>query len=183
MGTGGISRGSDRPGMNGAKKSRDGVEEAKAAALTYLSYRSRSIGEVRKRLLQKGFDADDVGEVIARFTDLGYLDDKRFAEEWVRFSAKGKGWGRRRIIQELAAKGIERETIDGAVACLSVENERVTARTALEAWRRKRTAPTPSSLRERQSAYQHLMRRGFATETVIAVIKELLPAGENDEGR
>ena len=168
--------------MDGVKKNRGEVEEAKAAALTYLSYRSRSIGEVRKRLAQKGFDANAVGEVIERFTDLGYLDDKRFAEEWVAFTAKGKRWGRRRIIQELAAKGIERDTIDAAVACLSDENERVTARSVLQAWCRKRAARASSPLRERQAAYQHLTRRGFPPETIIAVLEELIPARESDEG-
>ncbi len=155
---------------------------AKEAGLTFLAFRSRSTWEVRKKLSEKGFDAGIIDEVIERFIELGYLNDRKFATEWVTSVAGSKLWGKRRITQGLIAKGIERGMIDEAVGKLDETREAATARIALQAWCRKRSGKVCTPLQRRSAAYRHLVMKGFSSETASVVVDEVLKERELDEG-
>ncbi|NOS35953.1 MAG: hypothetical protein GQ522_04890 [Deltaproteobacteria bacterium] len=158
------------------------LREAKEAGLTYIAYRSRSTREVRKKLKEKGFDTKLIDNVIERFIELGYLNDRGFAAEWVASVAGSKLWGKRRIIQGLIAKGIERGIIEEAVEQLDEAREAATARIALQAWCRKRSGKVSTHLQKRSAAYRHLVMKGFSSETVSAVVDEVLKESGLDEG-
>ncbi|MFQ5585921.1 MAG: regulatory protein RecX [Thermodesulfobacteriota bacterium] len=164
------------------KRDWDDLTEAKGVALTYIAYRSRSIGEVREKLKRKGFDTSTIDEAIVRLTELGYLNDRRFAEEWVDSIARSKRWGKRRIVQGLIARGIERGIIEEAVKGFDGEREAALARSALQAWYGKLPRRGREPLKQRSSAYRHLTRRGFSSETVLAVMDEVLKGKGSDEG-
>jgi regulatory protein len=106
--------GADRPPDAGAK--------ARTRALRYLQTRERSLLEVRERLRRYGYDEDLVAEVTAWLEQIGLLDQDRFA----RFLATARlnaGWSRRRILAELAGKGVtfpEAEEAVNAVAAASM---------------------------------------------------------------
>lgn len=100
---------------------------------------------------------------MAYVARLGYLDDGRFARQYVRQRA-GRGVGRARLLEELAARGVDRE-LSAAVleeADLGDEGER-----ALELAReRARRGRTPD-----QTA-RFLLRRGFAGSAVRRAVQE-----------
>ena len=75
-------------------------------ALDLLSRRDHSRVELRQKLIQKGARVEEIGPLLDELEDIGYLDDRRFAENFVRFRA-GKAWGRRRYGQELAKRGVD----------------------------------------------------------------------------
>jgi len=158
------------------------LREAKEAALTYIAYQSRTIREVREKLRGKGFDSAIIDRVIERFIDLGYLDDRRFAAEWVASVAGSKLWGRRRISQGLIAKGVERGIVDEAVGRLDDKWEAAMAHRALQAWCRKRRGKVCTPLQRRSAAYRHLAMKGFYSETVSVVVDEVLKEIDIDEG-
>ncbi|MFQ5329149.1 MAG: regulatory protein RecX [Thermodesulfobacteriota bacterium] len=158
------------------------LRAAKEAGLTYIAYQSRSIREVRDKLSGKGFNADIIDVVIERFVELGYLNDRRFAAEWVESVAGSKLWGKRRIAKGLIAKGVKRGIVDDAVGQLDDAREAATARSALQAWRRRRSGKNCTTLQTRSAAYRHLVMKGFSTETVSTVVDELLKERDIDEG-
>ena len=80
----------------------------KERALDLLSRRDHSKVELRQKLIQKGTQVEEIGPLLDELEDIGYLDDRRFAESFVRFRA-GKAWGRRRYGQELAKRGVDSE--------------------------------------------------------------------------
>jgi regulatory protein len=61
--------------------------------------------ELSRKLRQKGGERDEIQELTEEFVRRGYIDDHRFAENFVRYRA-GKAWGRQRYRQELAKRGI-----------------------------------------------------------------------------
>ena len=53
--------------------------------------------------------------VVARLKELGYLSDERFAADYTRLRMEGEKFGRRRVQQDLAAKGVASELVGAAV--------------------------------------------------------------------
>jgi regulatory protein len=86
-------------------KPADDLDRAKTRALRYLETRDRSRREVELRLRRYGYDDDTAVEVVAWLEELGYVDDSRFSESYVREKIR-VGWGARRIRSGLAASGV-----------------------------------------------------------------------------
>lgn len=90
------------------------------AAVRYLSYRDRTNKEMQEHLLGKGFKEDAVHEEIKALTDIGYLDDVRFAKLFI-VSSMDKGRGMRRIRHELRQKGVAAFDIEDGLAAAEEE--------------------------------------------------------------
>jgi hypothetical protein len=70
-------------------------------ALKILAGRAHSAGEMREKLRRRAERAGDVDEALSRLKDLGYLDDRRFAEGFAAARLAGDGLGRTRVTQDL----------------------------------------------------------------------------------
>ena len=98
------------------------VIDIRDVAAKYLAYRSHTSMEMRKHLLQKDFDEEAVQEVIAEFTEFGYLDDSRYCMQYFDY-AFGKGKGKRLVFAELKEKGVDSDTIQFAFEDWEAEGE------------------------------------------------------------
>ena len=87
-------------------------------AVRFLSARDRSVREVRKHLRAKGWEAAACDRAVERLQAEGYLDDHAFARRWVDMRCRTSPRSRLAVIQELKQKGVLREAIDAAVACM-----------------------------------------------------------------
>ena len=83
-------------------------------AAKYLASRARSAGEMKNHLKSKGYADNEIGQVIADFIDYGYLNDEDYCRQYIKY-AFSKGKGPLRIKQELAEKGIDRDTVSFAL--------------------------------------------------------------------
>ncbi|MBI5378793.1 MAG: RecX family transcriptional regulator, partial [Nitrospirae bacterium] len=74
--------------------------DARARALAYrlLARCARSVREIEERLTRKGFDPPVIARTIAHLQAAGYLDDARFARDWV--AARSARYGPRRLEME-----------------------------------------------------------------------------------
>lgn len=93
----------------------DETKKAITAALNLLSYRPRAAGELRSKLREKGYAPDAAEAAVARMQELGYLDDEAFAERWVESRQAGRPRSERMLRQELAQKGVDRDTIERTI--------------------------------------------------------------------
>lgn len=81
-------------------------------ALRYLALRPRSEHEVREYLgSRKGFSSPQVDSAIERLLEAGYLNDKDFAQIWVRNRTLLKPRSSRMLQAELCKKGISADII------------------------------------------------------------------------
>jgi regulatory protein len=155
------------------------LRQALDRALHFLGYRARSQAEVRRRLLQKGYEEEIVDQVIDRLREGGLLDDSQFTEAWVRARTTGRGMGPRRIAWELRQKGVDAETVRDAVGRIDEETE---LGLALKVGRQKaesvRGEPMPVARRKVAAALQ---RRGFSWEVTSRVLDMILAPGEEEE--
>lgn len=146
---------------------------ARRTALRYLSIRPRSVHEVRMRLQKAGVVPEIEDEVIEWLKNLGYLDDSRFAADWIRYRSTTKKLGSKRLKYELQQKGICKSVARDALSTLTREEE---FSLALESAMRRRGALErldPPVAKRRLIAY--LQRRGFEFETILRVVSQVFP--------
>lgn len=85
-------------------------------AMDYLALRDHAAGELYQKLCRK-FDAPSAAWAVARAGELGLLDDAGFARRRAAELLR-KRKSRREILQDLAAKGVDRDTAADAVETL-----------------------------------------------------------------
>lgn len=91
----------------------------RAEAVLLRKLRGRSLSLVEARAALGGIDGVDdslIEDVVAKFVDLGYLDDEAFAEQLAMSAVERRGQGRRAVAQTLRKRGISREVADAAIA-------------------------------------------------------------------
>ncbi|GAV23114.1 regulatory protein RecX [Carboxydothermus pertinax] len=81
------------------------MNRAYQLALNYLSRALRTTEEVRRYLIRKGFKDDEIEEAITKLIELGYLDDKRYLENYLA-SSKMQKYGFLKVKLKLLQKGI-----------------------------------------------------------------------------
>ena len=142
-------------------------------AMDYLSLRDHAAGELYQKLCRK-FDAHSAAYAVARAGELGLLNDVSFA----RRRAAGllrKRKSRREILNDLSAKGIDRDTAADVVEELFAETddgESPELETARALVQRQYAAKLAAGKRDQVAAA--LARRGFSH----AVIREVLSDDE-----
>ncbi len=98
------------------------LRRAKSKALYLLNFRDYSSRDIAARL-KKDFDVNSVDAAIEYLKEIGATDDSRYAENMIRHLINQKHYGRRRIFQELAAKGIDRDTAEQALENFSIDEQ------------------------------------------------------------
>ena len=89
-------------------------KKALDTALTYLSYRDRTMQEVERHLNEKGFAREEIAETIEFLQSCNFLNDQDYCERYIRYGQE-KGRGPLRIRQELSLKGVEPHMIQRAI--------------------------------------------------------------------
>ena len=88
------------------------LQEAKDAAFKLLSFRMRSIAEMRKRLKEKSFSQIEIDHVIDKLTKLNYLNDVEFGKAFVKEKIKNKKIGPKAIKSELFPHQLSSDFVD-----------------------------------------------------------------------
>jgi regulatory protein len=146
----------------------DAIEVAHEAALSFLSYRPRSIAEVRENLQKKEFSAETIESVIARLTETRLLDDEAFARYWVDNREQFGPRSARALRFELRRKGVSDDAIQVSLDGL---DEDMAAYRAGKAQARRLSAAEELVFRKRLGDY--LLRRGFSYGVIKQVVKTL----------
>lgn len=146
-------------------KSRD----AKSAALRLLTVRDRSRRELNERLTRT-YPSDDVKETLDYLSDIGYLDDLRYAQGHVAYRNRHRPSGNYLLRLELGSKGIKDEYIDQV---LNSPEEEYNLAFALAKQRMGSLSKLDAVVRVRR-LYSLLQRRGFPSGVARQVVGELL---------
>jgi len=145
----------------------DEIEKAHERALNYLSYRPRSVDEVRRNLSEK-YPEPAIEMVLERLERAGLLDDQAFARFWVENRDQFKPRSERALRYELRQKGIDDADIDLALEAL---DEADAARRAADDQVRRYRHADEETFRKRMSDF--LARRGFSYGIIRDVVDQL----------
>ena len=138
------------------------------ASIKYINVRLRSIKDINDYLLKKEADTDLIDEVSSRLMKMGYLDDRRFTEAYIKDKLNFTSWGDYKIINELNKLGISSLYIEDNTDLLNddVLNERM--RKIID--KDIRTNKKYSGLKLKNKIYNHLLTSGYSKEKVISLI-------------
>ena len=103
-------------GMETPEKS-DSYPDALRVALRYVSFKPRTVAEVRQRV-GRDFEQPVVEQALTSLKRYGYLDDAEYASQWRKSRDRRKPRGSSLIRRELRAKGIAEPIIDDALTGL-----------------------------------------------------------------
>jgi len=150
------------------------VEQAKQIGLKRLDTRSRTCQELHRDLRRHGVSESVANQVVARFVEVGLLNDLLFAQQWVETRRRTKSASRSKLGRELADKGLDESIIAEVLSDLNESEDEI----ALDLARSKLRSMSwlDSQTIMRRLAAQ-LERRGFSASvtrrTVMQVIDEL----------
>lgn len=143
-------------------------------ALKALGGRAHSIGELREKMRRRAERVSDIDDVIARLKEVGYLDDKRFAEAFASSRLANERLGRGRVIQDLRQRRVAPAVAESTVKRVY---EEVDEQALIEEWirRKYRAAPREGLFQDEKdlaAAYRRLLRAGFRTGEIVRALKK-----------
>jgi len=160
-------------------------------AVAALARRMRTVAELKRLMRARVEDPQSeyaetlVELVIRRLKDQGYLNDSNYAAYYSSMRRDNQKFGRGRVITELKTRGVHASVIEKAVdSAYEGVNEERQARDYL----RKKRMEKPEDRKQAARIFRQLLRAGFGTKTIFAILKkwdvddETLTALEDEAG-
>ena len=144
---------------------------ARKKALQLLERMDRTEKNLSERLIQTGFSPSEVQDAVEYVRSYGYLNDQRYAENFIRAGLSSKS--RTRLMLELSSRGVDRETAEEAWETVTAEEEYEEADLVRRAVAKKCPQGIPGDPAELRRLYGYLARRGFSWEVIHQVVSEL----------
>jgi regulatory protein len=150
------------------------------AAIALLSQRARSLADLGRRLRRKGYSSSAVGAVVTKLSDLGLINDERFAEDLMDSLQRRENLGQRAIFDRMRREGLP-QTVVARVTEERTDEDREAAR-ALELARKRLSRMTDvDPMKARRRVYAFLIRRGFAARHAAAALQQASEAVAESE--
>jgi regulatory protein len=154
--------------------------KAKDYGMNLLSYRSRSIGELSKRMQEKGFEEKLISIVISDFKEMELLDDRRFAREWMATQMANNPKGSYGIQMGLKERDVPEDIINETLKLYSNQFDELEIANSLAEKRMKvMKKEKKETIQKRISDF--LARRGFAYDVIGQIIHNL-PTDDKRKG-
>ena len=133
----------------------------------------RSSGDALRLMKRWGVTDEDARKVLARLQADRFIDDRRFAEAFVRDKLNLSGWGAYKIKLSLRAKGLSREVIDEVVAPM-IEATDMKERLEEIMQRKLRTLKYTTTYEAKTKLIRFAASRGYDIEEAIECASKIL---------
>jgi len=132
-----------------------------------------------RRLMRNRAEPGEAGEaamsaVVARLVELKYLSDTRFAADYTRLRKENEKFGKRRVQQDLALKGISKELVAETIATAYEDVDEVElARAYCAKKRMKEPGGADAAVRKKETArvMNRLLRAGFSSNAIFKLLR------------
>lgn len=141
-------------------------KRAKKRAMHLLEQMDRTEAGLREKLLQNEYPPEAVEGAIAYVKSYHYLDDERYARNYVRSYQNSRS--KKRIRQDLLAKGIAKRLIELA---LEEEYEGEEQQMILQLLEKKHFDSSRADAGEKRRIYAFLLRKGFRSEDILRAMQ------------
>lgn len=145
---------------------------ARAIVLRQLAMSPKSRHQLREKLRQRNCPDDVAEAVLDRMSEVGLVDDEKFAEAYVRSKQVTRGLSKRALAHELRTKGVDRDTAEAVLAEVRPIDEEERARALVEA-RMSRMRGLDRDVAMRRLAGM-LARKGYPAGLSLQVIREVI---------
>ncbi len=136
-------------------------------ALYYLRYGPRTIWQMNKYLVDKGYEQEHIDATIHILTAEKYLNDELYATSFVQDRQTFKPRSKQMLTAELRRKGISNDTITNVLGGLG-ENDQLNAITTIISKKIKQ-----SKYQDKKKLTEYLLRQGFSYYNIKSVIENI----------
>ena len=130
-------------------------------------------------MLFRSQDKEAVGPILDRLKQNNYLDDARYARQFVRMRAEIRKQGAFRVARDLRARGVPDRHIEAALAERAAEHDD-TALVREHLARRLKLLRGPLDQRRKASLYRSLLRAGFSADTIRRELRSMANVSVDD---
>ncbi|TDQ52103.1 recombination regulator RecX [Actinorugispora endophytica] len=170
----------EEPPVAGTRPEADPEAKAREICLRLLTFAPRTRAQLADALRKRDIPDEAAEAVLSRYSEVGIIDDAAFAGAWVESRHAGRGLARRALASELRRRGVDEETVRGAVDELSPEQEEATARSLI---RRKLAGTRGRSAEVRTRRLMGMLaRKGYPAGLAYRLIRAELEAEGLDAG-
>jgi regulatory protein len=153
------------------KKKQYSYSEVKTKAMAYCSYQERTQQQVRDKLYDYGLHYDEVEELITFLITENFLNEERFAKSYAGGKFRMKGWGRNKILQGMKQHRLSPYCIKAGMA--EIDPEDYYNKLVSLAEKKSEAVRELDPFKKKQSLANYLIRKGYESDLVWDVIKEL----------
>ena len=137
------------------------------AALDYLSDRARTVREVEEKLDSLNYGEYEVNQVISRLIELKYLDDEKYAADFITTRLATKPISKKKLWTQLYAHKLSKDVINAALEAVTPETEQENALTVAKKFNAQFAAL------EEQRVTRRLMGRGFGYDAAKCALETI----------
>lgn len=156
--------------MNTSGNTYISLDDAKRKLEQFCAYQERCHAEVIDKMYKLKIAPAFHDSVLVHLIENNFLNEERFARSFARGKHKFKGWGKRRIEQELKFRGLSAYNIK--IALKEIEADYLTNFYAL-AERKWETIQESSSEKKKQKWIGYLMRRGYESQLIFNFLNDM----------
>ncbi len=136
-------------------------------ALFLLKIRDRSSGEIKDKMVRKGFSSEEVKKAVDTLFEHQFLNDEKFAKSYVRSQIGRKPRGKYQLAAKLKKLHIDNEIIENTFNGLEID-ETALAKLSAENWLRKHGSVPQEKIFGKLGRY--LVGQGFGWEAVRKIL-------------
>ena len=146
-------------------------QKLRNSALNLLSFRMRSLSELKRRLLKKGYDIQDIEPLLEEFDAKNILNDSEFALAFSRDKIRSRGIGPSILRVELSNHHLSQNLVENTINRMYTE---FPIDTLLGNHLKKKKILRNSQLQEREKnrIVNFLKRKGFSWDDISRVFDE-----------
>ncbi len=131
-------------------------------ALRLLNRKDYTEREIREKLLKKSQSEDELIKVIEYLKDKHFIDDLRYAKNYLYFRLK-RGYGKRRVAYELINKGVDKGLVESVLTSEDENAEEVFL---------KKLKLLEGKRNKRKKLFDFMYRRGFDSEKIVELLNK-----------
>ena len=136
----------------------------------YCAYQERCVKDVTEKLKTFEVTQKEKDEILDYLIDNRFVDNKRFAQAFVKGKINQSGWGLNKIRFHLMQKGIDKELINEALQTYDEEAYRQRLIDILKI--KAKTVKAENDFEKHRKLAAYAMQKGFEAHLVWEVIKE-----------
>ena len=153
-------------------KKENNIEILKEKLEYFCGYQDRCCKEVEKKMKIMRIEGQDKCNLLKHLIEYGFLDEKRFSENFARGKYRIKKWGRIKIVQELKRRNISQSNINYGL--LEIEEEEYVQTLHELAKKQYETLPDKKNIENRKKLFDFLSRKGYEYSLITKVMENII---------
>ena len=135
-------------------------------ALYFLTFKDRTIKEIKDKLKEKGYSDSDIEDALVKLIDYGYINEKNYAFSYIKSNMNKKG--AKLITMELIQKGLDKGVIMEQLSYFQDDEEDIVYSSVCKKYK----DVDLDDEKQRRRVFSYFVRRGFKYESVSSALSK-----------